>query len=449
VASDLRGVRVIVAGAGLAGLSAARSLIRRGASVRVVEARDRIGGRVWTCREAPIAPFHADLGGEFIDRSHKTLRKLARDLDLRLIRVLRRGFGLALESKGRVRMFPKQSASWQTLCDALQPAIDAFVAADQDWGSTAAAQIGRQSLREMLEAADAEPRVHAIATALRGLYLADPEDLSALVMVEQLASTVDPGREPTYRVEGGADRLVHAMQAQDTIRVDLRHIVRGVEQDESGVAVSIDGPNGKRATAKAHYLVLAVPVTLLHEMSFAPALPEIQQRAFESLTDGPATKVVLRGSKRWWRRRGRPRAFATNLPIGAVWETAEDQPKAAMLTLLAGGNASAAVNTIIEREGVVGVTTRLRWLGGGRKDKPELIKMRWDDDPWARGGYAVFTPAFDPGLHAVLARGAGRILFAGADTTMEFQGYMNGAVESGVRAADELGHLERMRPSIR
>lgn len=449
MATDLRGVRVLVAGAGLAGLSAARALIRRGASVRVVEARDRIGGRVWTYRDAPIAPFHADLGGEFIDRGHKTLRRLARDLDLRLVRVLRRGFGLALETRGRVRVIPKQNAFWKALAETLKPQVDAFKGANQEWGSTVAAEIARQSLREMLESADAEPRVHAIATALRGLYLADPEDLSALVMVEQIAGSGNPGREPEFRVKGGADRIAHAMQERDKIRVDLRHIVRGVEQDDNGVSIAVEAPNGRRSTLKANYLVAAVPANLLLEWAFSPALPEAQQRAFDSLTYGPATKVVLRGSTRWWRRRGRPRAFATNLPLGAVWEGGEDQPKAALLTLLAGGNASAAVNAILKREGAAGIVTRLRWLGGSVKDKPEIVTVNWEEDPWARGGYAVFTPAFDPALQPLLARGAGRVVFAGAHTSVEFQGYMNGAVESGQRAAEDIAALERMRPSIR
>ena len=69
--------------------------------------------------------------------------------------------------------------------------------------------------------------------------------------------------------------------------------------------------------------------------------------------------------------------------------------------------------------------------------------------PIARGGYAVFTRAFDPALQPLLARGTGRVVFAGAHTSTEFQGYMNGAVESGQRAAEDIGALERMRPSSR
>lgn len=445
MASDLRGVRVIVAGAGLAGLTAARALSRRGAVVRVIEARDRIGGRVWTHREAPLAPYHADMGGEFIDRSQKAIRKLASDLDVPLVRVLRRGFGAALENRGRVRVLASPEPVASALATILEPAARAFKAGECDWGSTVASAIGRKSLREILEEADAEPGVQAYATGLRGLYLADPEELSALVAVEQMLAEKAPGSEPMYRVAGGAGRLVQAAHDNARCRVDLRHVVRAVTEEGHGIGVTIEGASGRRSTARADYLVAAVPAPLLLEWSISPGLPDFQRQAFESLVYGPATKAVLRFSSRWWRRRGRPRAFGTNLPIGAVWESGEDQRKAAMLTLLAGGSASTALKALLNSD-PGGLLTRLRWLGGKSKEGPAIVSVSWEDDPWSRGGCAVFSPAFDPALRASLSRGTRRILFAGADTSQDFQGDMNGAVESGLRAAEEIGHLERLHP---
>ena len=85
-------------------------LARRGAAVRVIEARDRIGGRVYTYRKKPFAPFYVELGGEVINRDHKAIRDaLVGDLDLELVRVLRRGFGAALGQRGRVRVFASQT----------------------------------------------------------------------------------------------------------------------------------------------------------------------------------------------------------------------------------------------------------------------------------------------------------------------------------------------------
>jgi len=138
---------------------------------------------------------------------------------------------------------------------------------------------------------------------------------------------------------------------------------------------------------------------------------------------------------------GRPRAFGTDLPTGAVWDGNEQQRgRAGILSFLAGGHASKALQDILHAEGVAGVIARIDWLG-----KPATLlrshTVAWDHDPWARGGYAYFDPGFDPLWRAWLARPAGRIVFAGEHTSVKSQGYMNGAIESGLRAAAEISAL--------
>src|SRR5262245_19423769 len=108
----LRGIRVAVVGGGLSGLVAARELSREAAEVHVIEARERFGGRVWTLREDDFSTDPIELGGEFIDGSHKAIRTLARELGLELTRVLRDGFGLALEVNGRLRVYNAQQPIW-------------------------------------------------------------------------------------------------------------------------------------------------------------------------------------------------------------------------------------------------------------------------------------------------------------------------------------------------
>jgi monoamine oxidase len=105
---------------------------------------------------------------------------------------------------------------------------------------------------------------------------------------------------------------------------------------------------------------------------------------------------------------------------------------------MAGGQASEDTQKIVAQQGVAGLAASLRWLGA---DRAALIHSRlvsWEHDPWVQGGYAYFHPAYDPGLRQWLARPHGRILFAGEHTSLKWQGYMNGAVESGLRAAAEV-----------
>lgn len=441
----LRGVRVIVVGAGLAGLVAARELKRKGASIHVLEARDRVGGRVWTFREEPIAPFHVELGGEFIDKEHNAIRSLARELDLDLVRVLRRGFGAALRVRKRVRVYTTQTPLWRQLEDALEPWAKAFDAAEQDWRSTTAAAIGRLSFADLLRQAKADRRLHALAESWRGLLLADPYEISAIVPIEQVLSGANASWLAMYRIQGGTDRLVEAIARDARLRVDLQHVVRRVTQSDSSITVTVEARPRRRTELDADYLVVTVPVSILREWTFSPKLPDSQRMAFEAFPYGAATKVILKYSKAWWRRPGLPRAFGTNLPIGAVWESAEEQPRAACLTLFGGASTSDTLWETLERGGAQALTSRLGWLGDAKGHEAEAAFVRWEEDPWARGGYGVFTPSFDPGLRHLLARGMGRMVFAGSHTSEKFQGYMNGAVESGYRAAREIETLHSMR----
>jgi monoamine oxidase len=115
--SSLSGTTVLVAGAGLAGLVAARDLVNMGASVTVVEARERVGGRVWTLRDGFIDNQHAEAGGDMIDEDQQTIRSLADELQLRQVRILHSGFSYARpDRKGNVRIVPRSSSrGWERL----------------------------------------------------------------------------------------------------------------------------------------------------------------------------------------------------------------------------------------------------------------------------------------------------------------------------------------------
>jgi monoamine oxidase len=437
VSHELRGVRVIVAGAGLAGLTAARELTRRGAIVRVIEARDRLGGRVWTSRERPLAPYHGELGGELIDKDHEAIRTLCKEFGLRLKRILLRGFGLAVGRGKRVQVHATQAPTWKKFNDLFTPQAEALEAVSGDWFSSTAAAIARKSINDVLDAADAGATLRAHAVALRNFWMADPDQLSALVAAAQVLDG-DPSTTAMYHIVGGNDQLIQGLADTAKCRIDRRHIVHAVESAHDDVRVTIEGPRGTRARARADYVVLAVPAALLSTIRFTPALSDAQQHALATLETGPATKALLRFSSPWWRAPGRPRAFGSNLAIGAVWDAAEDQRGAGILTLLAGGRASAGLQQLLATRDAAGVARQLAWLGGGPREIPHIHAVSWEHDPWSRGAYAYFSPRFDPALRPLLARAAGRVFFAGCHTSREYQGYMNGAVESGRRVAEEI-----------
>jgi len=276
---------------------------------------------------------------------------------------------------------------------------------------------------------------------LRGLFLAEPEDLSLLALVDFMAADPMNGQaDGSLRIATGNDSLATALalRLRGTVRTGV--ILRGVRQTAKGVAVVLD-TSDRLSEWRGDYLVCALPASTARDVVFTPALPEVQAEAMRRLRYGAATRVLLQFDRRFWRRAGRPRAFASTQPHGAVWDGNEQQRgRRGILSLLAGGAAAGQLAGLADREGPVGVAQSLAWLG-----RPATIIhsriIRWDEDPWAKGGYAFFDPGFDPRWRDVLAHPSGRIVFCGEHTSVRWQGYMNGAVESGRRAASELAAL--------
>jgi monoamine oxidase len=436
----LAGVRVIVAGGGLAGLVAARDLEADGADVTVVEARDRVGGRVWTIRD--LGKLHAEAGADLIEEEQQLVLELASSLGLKTVRILRQGFGFyGPDRSGRRRTFASPS-TFEEIPRRLRQEIEDYTLADRRWDSPIAAAIARESVAEWLRRVQADRAFAAGVRGLRGFFLADPEDLSLIALVDQFASGGTPGESRMFRLADGNDALPATLARRLRGSVVLNAAVARVRQTASRVDVTIEERSGRRELA-GDFLVAALPATTLRRIVFEPGLPELQRQAIESLKYGPATRTLLQFRRAFWRRRGRPRAFGTDLPTGAVWDAAERQRGGAVLSLLAGGRASLELRHLLGQEGPNGIVRRLAWLG-----RPAMLvttrTIAWEDEPWSLGGYAVFDPGFDPRLREWLWRPAGRTVFAGEHTSTRWQGYMNGAVESGKRAAAEIRALSKV-----
>jgi monoamine oxidase len=438
--TTLSGVSVLVAGAGLAGLAAARDLLARGATVTVIDVRDRVGGRVWTVRDGFAEGQHAEAGGDFIDEQQHEIRGLAAELGLKLTRILKGGFGyVRADQNGRSKMVGRNAMrGWERLAGELHAVARPYHLAEQRWDSPITADLARRSVAAWLDEARADAELRATATGLRGFFLADPDELSLIALVDQFTENGTPAPGAMYRIEGGNDRLASALAEQLGDRLHLNTDVVALSHRGKVVRVSVKN-NRALAQITCDYAILALPATLLRRMPITPALPAQQHEAIVRLKYGRATKTLLQFSKRFWRAAGRPRAFGSALPFGAVWEGNEEQRgRAGILSLLAGGGASDDTQAIVAKHGARGLTDALDWLGSKNSELIASRQIVWEQDPHARGGYAFFDPGFDPSMRAWLSRPAGRLFFAGEHTSIKWQGYMNGAIESGRRAAAEV-----------
>ena len=431
----MRSTRVIVAGAGLAGLAAARYLERAGAEVTVIEARNRVGGRVHTIRGFEAAQ-HAEAGADLIESEQRHVLDLAAELGLATVRILGNGWGFYGTSSSGRRKTRSAVDTFERSAKLLQPEIAAYKAAGSRWDSGVGQWLARQSVSDWIDRARPGRDLAAALRGLRGFFLADPEKLSLLQLVDQFASDEMPGEGEMFRLRDGNDALPAAIAAARRGPTHLRTVLKGVRRRGSKVHVTVR--DDAQHQLMADFVVVTLPATTLRDVAFEPALPELHWRAISQLPYGQATRVLLQFESRFWKHVGRPYAYGTDQPTGAVWDGNEQQGrKPGILTLLAGGNASREVRAIVDRHGWPGLVKRLAWLGEPSKLLHGLT-VNWDRDRWAKGGYAVFATGFDPSLRNWLARPAGRIVFAGEHTSTRWQGYMNGAIETGKRAALEV-----------
>ena len=441
--------RVLVAGGGLAGLTAACALARRACDVIVIDARDRVGGRVLTARTGFHNKQHGELGADLIDADQDAIRDQCRRYGLSLTPILTGGFSRYVQdAKGRRRIHDIEPPQ-DEIAGQLGELIEAYTRAEQRWDGEVARAMARVSVDEWLRQVKAHRGWRSTVKALRGFFLADPDELSLLAYVDQLASWGQAAREGLFRIRGGNDRLARAMAHELGSRVRLGHELKEVAQGARGVRAAGRTTDGEAWRLYADFVVLALPATTLRDIRISPALPRRQREAIDTLRYGRATKALLQFDRVTWRRSRRSRGYGTDLPIGAVWDANEEQRgRSGMLTLLAGGSASAHVRRLIPsadtrradlvRSAYRTIERELAWLNLERAHIIAATAHTWEDDRWSRGGYAFFDPGFDPGLREWLARPFGRCFFAGEHTSVKWQGYMNGAVESGLRAADEI-----------
>jgi monoamine oxidase len=442
--------RVIVAGAGLAGLTAATDLHDAGWDVIVLEARRRVGGRVHTVHSPFGDGQYAEAGGESFDDNHTSIQALVRRHGLTLARrpadklataaVFSQGargtFGSLVQQDAGSAVFGYEafSAAILNAAPGLDPAHPERLAD--------AAALDARSLEDVLATMSLGPGAQLlIRSNYRGNYNAELSQVSLLFVAQQElvdANLPETGVE-TMRIAGGNDQLPRAMARALGSRVVLGAPVTRVAQQPWGVRVEAGGRSYDGAT-----MVLAVPPPPLRGVAFDPPLATGVRTMIEHLDLGSALKVSAQYRRRFWRDEGLSGFTLTDLPFGVAWEATDSQPGDAstpgILTQFVTGDAARSGARLAASE-------RVRSFGG-QLDRvyPEGAALRtgatsttaWADEPYTGGGYAVFAPGQFLPFWPLLRQRHGHLWFAG-EHTETLAGYMESAVRSGQRVAAAIG----------
>jgi monoamine oxidase len=393
--------RVVVVGAGLAGLAAAGALVAAGREVTVLEARDRVGGRVWSQRLANGAVV--EMGAEFILPGNTVVEETARRL------------GLALWEKGMAygRREPRGGGA-VTEAD-LRAAADVIARALQDPGlepGSAAALLDRLDLPgPVREAIRARVEVSAATAATN-------------VGADELAGLAAFSDAPSAGVAGGNQAIAHALAEPLGARLHLSSPVTSIAWRDDGATVRTH-----RGELAADAVVVAVPAPVVGTIWFEPALPTALGDALARLRYGHAAKLFVPLAER-------PEPSAVLSVPERFWTWTARAGDQVQPVVHAFGGSQAALERLAVADGPE------RWLNAVARLRPDLrlaqegaVLSTWSDDPWARGAYSVHTPG---GNDPALAAAYGQLVFAGEHTAGPFAALMEGALRSGERAAAQL-----------
>lgn len=454
--------RVVVVGAGLAGLAAALELARAGMDVRVLEARGRPGGRVHTLRDPFDDGLHAEAGAVFVPGDHATTMRFVRDFGLALQPVAQGGRGRAsrLFVAGQsVRVATGERPRWPVELKPreasltpgelrslyLDPVVNAIGDPEHPlWPGEAALRFDGMTMAQLLLRRGASPGAIRL---MRLGYLDEWGDgidaISALALLRDLALNRSGG---TYRVEGGSDRLPAAMAARlgDRVRYDAPVTAIELRRNRPHVEYRVQGETRRIV---AEHVICAIPFPLLRGVRMDPPLPAPQRAAVAQLPATSVTRVYLQMRERVWSP-DEGTSVATDLPIRLVAHASAGQPgpREIVEAFVTGVEARALARLPVE-DCVRRVREQVARIVPGAEGAVERAAVyAWDLDPWARGDYAWFRPGQMAAFLPHLAAPAGRIHFAG-DQTSARPGWMQGALDSGIRAAREV--IEAIRAARR
>jgi monoamine oxidase len=438
---------VLVVGAGLAGLTAARRLVEAGLDVRVLEARDRVGGRTQT---RTIAGDTVDVGGQWIGPGQTRMYALVDELGLT---VFPTPFGgeQVLDRRGQLQRYagtiPKLSPigllrthtairRLEKLAQTVPPGSPWTAPNAQDLdATTVAAWASRNGIGDVA--------IDLLRPVVRTVFGAEPEELSMLHLLAYASSAgglmrlveIDEGFQQDRLLEGAGTISERLADLVGRDRIELRQPVHGIRHDRDGIAVLA----GRRVW-RAHRVIVAVPLGIASRIRFDPMLPPLREALHQRVPMGGTVKVFAAYDRPFWRDEGLSgEVVCTDGPISVVFDNTAPDGRAMLLAFVVGDPARRWSHQPEARRLALVRQELERWFGPRAAEPVWMHEQDWCTDPFAGGcPISLFPPGTWTAAGETLRQPVGRIHWAGTETARRCTGFMEGAVRSGHRAADEI-----------
>lgn len=455
-----RSADVIVVGAGLAGLSAARAIAAAGRSVIVVEARERVGGRTLNASLARLGgPGEVvEVGGQWVGPTQNRITALAKSVGVKTFKTYNEGDNI-LRFAGEVKRYkatdplpPLSGATQQAFLKAFVE-IDALaqtVPLDAPWKAPRAREFDSQTFASWAQANIADQGARDFFTiGIEAVWAAEPADVSLLHVLFYIRSAGDAknagslarlistaGGAQESRFVGGSQRISIEVARRLGRRVVLNAPVRRIAQGGGRVRVTTDAGvfTGKR-------VIVTVPPALCGRIDYDPLLPGFRDQLTQRFPMGSVIKCEAVYDRPFWRDAGYSGQVISD--TGPVKITFDNSPPSGKPGVLLGFLEGDAARQLGRRSAKARRDAALQAFArsyGDRALKPRaFVTKSWAEDEWTRGCYVGYTgPGVLTSFGEAIRAPIGRIHWAGTETATEWNGYMDGAVQSGQRAAKEV-----------
>jgi len=444
--------QVLVLGAGLAGLAAAYELQKARYAVTVLEARSRPGGRVLTYRDPFADGLYAEMGAEYVDATDEYDDRYCKELGLKVMTaklydaIFVRGQKLRMAPFKRNKeklpfagteggqLFGQEARYLQRLLKLIP---------DPERLPPEILKLDNLSVVELLLQEGAPEDIVALYTYTQATEsTARPHEMSALAMVRShrrsFSEDTDEGR-----ILGGNDQLPKALARALSGQILYDRPVRRIAHDRDGAEVWFE-EGGAIRSLRTPRLVIAIPFKVLRDLEITPAFSLAKMKCIQTLAYGQVMKIAMQYARRFWDEPGSlgQRVF-TDTMLRRVYHFSIDQPgpRGILMSFTSGADAEKLGRMPeAERQRVALEEATRIWPEAPRYWEGAAIKY-WNEDPWIRGSYSFNGVGQARDFLEIARAPEGRVHFAGEHTSVH-RASMNGALESGVRAAEEIRKAE-------
>ncbi|MFE3580112.1 flavin monoamine oxidase family protein [Streptomyces vinaceus] len=443
-----KSVDVVVVGAGMAGLVAARDLVRGGADVLVLEARDRVGGRLLNDELPGGAPI--EVGGQWVGPDQHLVHALIKELGLSTFPTYTEGRNIAEYGSSRSEYtgrFPSMNPLVAADLVQTQWRLDRLareVAATDPWLANRAEELDGQTFATWLGRTAHTATGRSIFRMItQAVFAAEPEELSALWAAWYVgaAGGLDPlinveGGAQQDRVVGGSHRIASAMAEELGDRIVFDAVVTAIEWTGSSVRVTAGN-----TTVTARRAVIALPPPLTTRIRFTPGLPSDRNQLVHRMSSGRVIKTHVVYDKPFWREAGL--SGQANSDRRAVCTTFDNTPHegspAVLLAFIDGRQAEICARMAPAERRALVIDDLVGYFGPQARNPIAYMERDWAQEEFSGGCYHAFTsPGALTRYGPALRTPVGPLHWAGAETATRWVGSMEGAAESGHRVAREI-----------